>query len=200
MVTTPDPDSRRGRSRLRPFVWGMAALLLLLPAVAMRFTSEVNWTGSDFVVMGVMLAVACGLYELGVWLSGSTTYRAGFGVAVVTGFLTVWVNLAVGMFGSENNALNLMFGGVLLVAAIGALRSMFRARGMAWAMGATAIAQLLAAGIGLAVGLSLGTDEQHGPGIVREAFFTACFALGWLVSSLLFRKAASDHVQRGTLR
>jgi hypothetical protein len=192
MATTPTSDIRHGRNRLRPFIWGTAAVLLLLPAVAMRFTHEVNWTGSDFAVMGIMLATACALYELGVRLSGNMLYRAAFGIAVVTGFLTVWVNLAVGMFGSENNPLNLMFGGVLLVAALGSLLSMFRARGMAWAMGATAVAQLFAAGAGLVVGLSAGTDERHGPDIALETFLTACFALPWLASSMVFRKAADQ--------
>lgn len=187
MATTPTPDARRGRNRLRPLIWGFAAFLLLLPAVAMQFTAEVNWTASDFIVMGVMLSVACGLYELATWLSGNAAYRMAFGIAVVTGFLTVWVNLAVGMFGSENNALNLMFGGVLLVAALGALLANFRARGMAWAMAAAATAQLLAAAIGLAVGLTTGTDERGGPSVAYEAFLTACFALPWFASSQLFR-------------
>lgn len=192
MATTPTPDTRRRSNRLRPLIWGFAAILLLLPAIAMHFTSEVAWTASDFIVMGVMLATACGLYELGAWLSGNLAYRAAFGIAVVTGFFTVWVNLAVGMFGGEDNPLNLMFGAVLLLAATGALLAMFRPRGMAWAMGITATAQLLAAGIGLAVGLAIGTDEAHGPSVFREAFLTACFALPWFASSMLFRKAARD--------
>ncbi|MDB5696794.1 MAG: hypothetical protein JWN21_2337, partial [Sphingomonas bacterium] len=37
-------------------VWGGVATLLLIPAIAMQFTAEVNWTASDFVVMGVLLA------------------------------------------------------------------------------------------------------------------------------------------------
>jgi hypothetical protein len=186
-----DPDARRGRNRLRPFIWGGAAMLLLLPAIAMRLGADgVDWDATDFIAMGLMLGVACGLYELATWLSGNMAYRAAFGLAVVTGFLTVWVNLAVGMYGSEGNALNLVFGGVLLVAAAGSLFAGFRARGMAMAMGATAAAQLLAAGIGLAVGLTSGTDEAAGPPLAREAFLTACFALPWLASSQLFRMAA----------
>lgn len=191
MASAPNLDSRRGRNRLRPFLWGGAACLLLLPAVAMQLGAPgVLWTAGDFIVMGAMLATACGLYELATWLSGDMAYRAGFGLAVLAGFLTVWVNLAVGMYGSEGNALNLMFGGVLLVAATGALLARFRAQGMAWAMGATSVAQLLAAGIGLAVGVSAGTDEVAGPPLAREAFLTACFALPWLASSQLFRTAA----------
>ncbi|GAB3368034.1 hypothetical protein GCM10027431_12760 [Lysobacter rhizosphaerae] len=190
MASTSTPDACRGHNRLRPYIWGMAAVVLLVPAVAMRFTGEVNWSASDFVVMGAMLATACALYELGAWLSGNPAYRAAFGIAVMAGFLTVWVNLAVGMFGSEHNPLNLMFAGVLLVAALGALRARFRARGMVRAMGATAVAQMLAAAVGLAIGLTVGMDEQGGPGIGREAFLTACFAVPWLASAQLFRNAA----------
>lgn len=190
----------RGRNRLRPLVWGFAAFVLLLPAVAMRFTSEVAWDTADFVVMGLMLGIACGLYELAAWLSDDPAYRAAFGIAVVTGFLTVWVNLAVGMFGSENNPLNLLFGAVLLVAAVGALLARFRARGMARAMTATAFAQLLGAVIGLVVGLTGGADEVGGPRVGFEALLTACFALPWLASAGLFRHAAAGNagVDRGT--
>ncbi len=190
MATAPTPDTRPQRNRLRPLIWSSAGLLLLLPAVAMRFTSEVNWTGSDFVIMGLLLSIACALYELGAWLSGNPFYRGAFGVAVVTAFVTVWVNLAVGMFGNEDNALNLMFGAVLLVAVLGALLSRFRAAGMALTMRATAVAQVLAAATGLVVGLTMGSTGQGGPGVVYQAFLTAAFALPWLVSAQLFRRAA----------
>ena len=194
MSSTPNNVTRRGRNHWRPLIWGGAACLLLLPAVAMQFTQEVNLGAEDFVVMGAMLFAACALYELATWLSGNPAYRAAFGVAVVTGFLTVWVNLAVGMFGSENNALNLMFAGVLLIAALGALLANFRPLGMARAMGLAAIAQLLAAGTGLAVGLWVGMGEHDGSDVALEAFLTACFALPWIASALLFRKAARDGV------
>lgn len=191
MASTPNLDTRRGHNRLRPFLWGGAACLLLLPAVAMQLGAPgVVWTAGDFIAMGVMLATACGLYELATWLSGNMAYRAGFGLAVLAGFMTIWVNLAVGMFGSEGNATNLLFGGVLLVAAIGALLANFRAPGMARAMLATAVAQLLATGIAVAIGLTAGTDEPHGPKLALEAFLAACFALPWFASSMLFGKAA----------
>lgn len=196
-MANPRAPGLKRHNRIRPFIWSGAAFLLLLPAIAMRFTREVNWSASDFIVMGVMLATACALYELGAWLSSNTAYRAAFGLAVVTGFLTLWVNLAVGMFGSEDNPANLMFGGVLLIAAAGSLLARFRARGMAVAMGATAAAQLIAALAGLMVGLSAGTDETHGPSLYREAFLTACFALPWLAAAMLFRKAAQDVAGEG---
>ena len=170
----------RGGNRWSLAIWGTAACLLLVPLVAMQFTAEVDWTGSDFVVMGVLLAIACGGYELATRLSDSSAYRAGAAVAVATGFLIVWVNLAVGMLGSEDDPANLLFGGVLLVGVIGALIARFRPRGMAPAMVATALAQAAMAVYALAGGYSE---------VVLQIGF---FILPWLMSAALFRKAARE--------
>ena len=63
-------------NRLRPWVWGGAAALLALPAIAMRFrASGVDWSATDFLVFGAMLAIACGLYELATRMSGDVRYR-----------------------------------------------------------------------------------------------------------------------------
>ncbi|HET7844978.1 MAG TPA: hypothetical protein VFL14_12560, partial [Xanthomonadales bacterium] len=121
---------RRG-NRWRSAIWGAATLLLLLPAVAMQLTNEVQWTALDFAVFGSMLLLACGTYELGAWLSDSTAYRAAFAVAVGAGFLMTWANLAVGIIGHEGERANLLFFAVILVGAAGALIARFRARGMA---------------------------------------------------------------------
>ena len=179
-------NGRRGNG-LRPWIWGAAACLLLLPALAMRFfpDSGVNWTAADFIVMGLLLALACGLYELGAWISGNVAYRMGFGLAALTAFLTLWVNLAVGMLGSENDGINLMFAGVLLVAAVGGLLAAFKPAGMSRAMVAAGIAQLLAVGAGLAMG-------EFQP---LELALTGLFALPWFASALLFRKAARDQAR-----
>jgi len=180
-ATMTGPRGRR--NSLRPFVWGGAACLLLLPLVGMQFPAAgVNWTGSDFVVMGAMLAAACGVYELGTWLNGSTAYRAAFGMAAIAGFMTVWVNLAVGMLG--DGPINLMFAGVLVVAAVGSLLARFRAEGMMLAMVAAAVAQLVCVGIGLWLG---GFEPV-------ELTLTALFAFPWLAAALLFRMAVQRRV------
>lgn len=106
---------RRRGYRWRIAVWGTAAFLLLLPLVAMQLTDEVTWDESDFIVIGAMLAVACGTYELAARMTGSSAYRAAVGVAVAAGFILVWLNLAVGIIGTEDNPANLMHGGVLAV-------------------------------------------------------------------------------------
>lgn len=181
MAGTLDNGSGRGGNRWRLAVWGTAALLLLLPLVAMQFTEEVAWTPFDFFVFGTMLLAACGTYELGTRVSGSAAYRAAVGVAVVGGFVLVWINLAVGIIGTERDPANLMFGGVLLVGAVGALVARFRPRGMARALAATAVAQASVGAIALVGGLGV-------EAVVLSGFFAAL----WLTSAGLFRKAARE--------
>ena len=174
------PGSRRPRNRWSLLVWGGAAVLLAIPAIAMRFTSEVDWGPEDFIVMGAMLALACGSYEFVARLSGNTAYRAGAAAAIVVSFLTVWVNLAVGMLGDEGNPANLLFGLVILVAVIGALLSGFRPMGMARAMEAAALGQ------------GAMTLYALFGGYMEVVLHVGAFILPWLVSAQLFRKAARE--------
>lgn len=172
----------RGRNPLGMVIWGVAAMLLLLPLVAMQFTQEVAWDLADFVIFGAMLAGACGTYELAVRVTVNKAYRAAVAVALVTAFILVWMNLAVGIIGNEENPANLMYGGVLAVGIIGAVIARFQPRGMAHALVATALAQALVAVIALFGGL--------GYTLVLTAFFVAL----WLTSARLFRKAAGERV------
>ena len=160
-------------------MWGAAALLLLLPAIAMQFTSEVDWDETDFIVMGVMLFAACGTCELAARASGNGAYRIGAVVAVGVAFLTVWANLAVGMIRSEDNPYNLLFGGVLALALLGAIIVRFQAGGMARVMMAAALAQAVLGAGGLSV------DPRGG-------VFSMIFALPWLLSAALFWKASRE--------
>lgn len=162
-------------------IWTGAAALLAVPAVAMRFTPDVQWTALDFVTFGIMLAVACGTYELLARKSASLAYRAGAAAAIGTGFFLVWVNIAVGVIGDEHNPANLMYAGVLLVAIVGAIVARFKARGMARAMVATAVAQAVAGGVAIFGRLDVP---------VMMLGITAMYVVLWMVASVLFRKAA----------
>jgi hypothetical protein len=163
---------------LRITGWAFAAILLLLPAIAMQFTSEVDWSPSDFVIMGALIGTIGLGTEFLVRRSASTAYRIGAILAMVTAFLTIWVNLAVGMIG-EDNPYNLLFFGVLAIALAGAIASNFRAAGMAKAMAVAAVAQAAIASGGLAA------DP-------RGALFSMVFAFPWILSAGLFRRAGHD--------
>ena len=179
MAAQLQPGNTRKGNPWRLAVWGTAAGLLMIPAIAMQLGAEgVHWTAFDFVVMGTLLGSCCAAYELATRMSGNTLYRLGFAVAIVLGFLLVWINLAVGIIGGEDNLANAVFAGVLLVGAIGALLGQLRAAGMARAMVATGIAQLLAGGYALALGSMEG------------GMLSAAFAVMWFTSAALFHKAA----------
>jgi len=187
MTNTVGYDGERRTNRWRVAIWGGATLLLLLPLVAMQFTREVAWDLPDFIVFGVMLAAACGTYELAARKTGNGAYRAAVGIAVAAGFILVWINLAVGIIGDEDNVLNLLYGGVLVVAMIGAVIARFRPHGMARALVATAIAQ----------GMVAATAQLAGH---NTWVLTAAFVALWLISARLFGKAAREHAPRGAAR
>jgi hypothetical protein len=172
-------DQQR-RNPLRIAIWGTAVFLLLLPWVAMQFTAEVAWTGSDFVVFGCMLLLVCGMYELAAHISSSKAYRLAMGMALMGAFLLTWINLAVGIIGNEDNPANLLFFAVPAVGASGALLARFRSGGMARALVATAITQ----GLILLAGLIAGWGHTFP--------ISGFFILLWLTSAQLFRRAAQE--------
>lgn len=77
-----------------------AGLLLLVPLVAMQFTSEVNWTFSDFIVAGVLLFGTGGLIELAVRKIHKVSTRVWVILGILVALLLVWIELAVGIFGT----------------------------------------------------------------------------------------------------
>jgi hypothetical protein len=179
--------------RRRVALWGAAAALLLLPLLAMQVSDEVDWDAADFMVFGAMLALACGAWEAAARRSGSGAYRAGVGVAVAAGFLLVWVNLAVGVIGTEDDPANLMFAGVLTVAIGGAAAARARPGGLARAMLATALAQVLVAAVALVAGMRGGGASPPAEVIGLSAGFAGL----WLVSARLFRRAAREEAHAG---
>lgn len=164
---------RRLLSPWRIMGWGLIAVLLSLPAI-LRFP----WTASDFVLMAVLLGSVGAGIEFLVARGGSVFARLGAIVMVLTAFLTIWVNLAVGMIGSEDNPYNLLFLANLALVLIAGI----------WVRlepGAMVKVALLAALVQAALALGgLGSDQ-------RGAIFSAVFALFWLFAAALFRAGSS---------
>lgn len=185
MAGNTENGSGRLGNRWRRALWGTAALLLLVPGVAMQFTEEVAWGPADFALFGAMLFAACGAYELATRVTGNTAYRAAAGVALAAAFILVWMNLAVGIIGDEGNPANWMYGGVLAIGLMGALLARFQSQGMARALAGTALAQALVAVIALIAG--------WGNALILTGLFVAL----WLTSAQLFRRAAREQRPAG---
>jgi hypothetical protein len=169
-----------------------AAFILLLPLLAMQFTDEVAWDLADFAVAAALLVGTGLVYELAARKAGSIAYRAAVGVALAAALLLVWVNLAVGVIGTEDDPANLMYVGVLAVGVIGALIARFQPHRMARALFATALAQALVAMIALIAGLG---SPVNGPLqiLIGNGFFVALF----VGSARLFRHAAREQIPAG---
>lgn len=173
-------ESCRANCRwIRPLGWGLAALLVAAPFVAMQFTTEVAWSVGDFIFAALLLGGVGLALELAVRISPDIHYRAASAMGLATGLLLIWVNGAVGYIGNEDNPYNLVFMGVVAIAFAGALVAAFKPRGMAWAMLAAGIAHA-AAGLGGAA-----QDPRTVP-------FTIIFLGLWFGSARLFQLAAAE--------
>jgi hypothetical protein len=74
--------------------------ILSVPAVAMRFTGEVRWTLFDFAIAGGLLLCAGLTYEFFARRVCSRAHRIAAGVVIAVVLLVVWLELAVGIFGT----------------------------------------------------------------------------------------------------
>lgn len=153
---------------------------MLLPVLALRSIEEVAWDPGDFMFLAILLGGVGIAYELAARVTDRSAYLAAAAIALAAAFLSTWINLAVGIIGSEDNPANWIYAGVLAVALAGAALARFRPLGMARAMVAAAIAQALAFVTALAAGLGF-----TGP-------ITVFFAALWLMAAWLFRRSARE--------
>jgi hypothetical protein len=157
-------------------------LILLVPWIAMQLTGEMVWSLFDFVFAGALLFGTGLAFELISRKTGTLEYRAAVGAALAGAFLLVWINLAVGIIGSEDNPANVMYLGVLAVLVIGALLALLRPRGMALALFATALAHAVVTLIALVI---TPWDLDAFKTLALNGFFVAL----WVASAVLFRRA-----------
>lgn len=93
-MTTDAKPQRTSMDRLwrtlRILGWIGVAAILLAPAVAMRFTTEVNWEVSDFLFAGTLLIGGAGLIELFAWKVRTPLIRIVFALGVVALVAVIW--------------------------------------------------------------------------------------------------------------
>ncbi len=88
-----------GGNRWRVAGWGLAGLILILPAVAMLVTGEMAWGPGDFLAAAILLGGAGLSLEFVVRVTRPSAARWAAGAAVLVALLVVWAELAVGIFG-----------------------------------------------------------------------------------------------------
>ena len=148
------------------------------------FGSEITWGAEDYFVAWLLFLGAAGIYKQ-LAVSGSDLYhRLGVGLSAFTVLALVWVNLAVGMIGSEDDPANRLY----YFLALGALFSIFAAgRRPAWlarVMFVAALCQLLVPWIAFL----LWPAPAH-QAVVRILLFNLLFAVSWLLAAFLFKRS-----------
>lgn len=158
--------------------WGSLLALLMLPALAMQISDEVNWTTGDFVFAAILLGFVGTVVELAARFARPGAPRIGYLIAGFTAFFTFWSNAAVGIIGDEDSV-NVFFFLMVAVAIFAAMVVRFRPGAMRW------IAMLLAIGQ-YAVGVAA---LRMMPGHAVEWGFLTVFALLWLTAAWCFNRA-----------
>lgn len=100
MIADGDGNTRQTVAKSLSLVVLATALLLLVPLVAMQFTGEVAWTLSDFLIAGALLAGTGLAFVISMRKLSTTRSRLAAGVALALALLLVWMELAVGVFGT----------------------------------------------------------------------------------------------------
>lgn len=98
METHADHTTNRGRRVL----YGVLVIVavLLVPLIAMQFTDEVSWNIADFVTAGVLLLGIGFVYEFVLRNIAQKGPRILAGLAIAAVFTLLWLELAVGIFGT----------------------------------------------------------------------------------------------------
>ncbi|MEX0721278.1 MAG: hypothetical protein WD059_11460 [Balneolaceae bacterium] len=162
--------------------------LLMIPLIAMQYTDEVVWTLSDFIFAGTLLFGTGFTYKFITRKSGKIVYRVVVGFALFTGLFLIWTNGAVGIIGSENNEINLLYFGVIAVGIIGAFIARFQSERMVFTLFAMALTQLLITVIALFTGM----HQLPGSSVYEILAVNGFFIMLFVLSALLFRYAAQE--------
>ncbi|HRE80039.1 MAG TPA: hypothetical protein PLN52_03275 [Opitutaceae bacterium] len=163
--------------------------VLMIPLTASQFLEGWNWSVGDYAMFwGMMMALALA-YRFVTRKAGHIAYRIATILALLTGFLIFWGNLAVGFIGSEDNPANAMYVGVLLIGVVGAALGRFTASGMAYAMAATALAQFVVPFIAL-----LFWPNDFSPGVLQVICLNSAFTALFVTSAVLFHVSGRPHL------
>lgn len=161
----------------------ITAAILLVPFIAMQFSSEVNWGIFDFLIMGALVFCAGLAVKFITQKSTDWVYRVAVALSIGTTFILIWANLGVGLIGAGANLANLLYIGVIAVVVVGSIISKFKAAGMAKTMYFTAFSLVVLATIALITGM----QNLPNSSVTEILGVNGFFAMLYLISAVLFR-------------
>ena len=85
--------------RLTGILLAAMALLLIL-FIAMQFSEEMNWSLFDFIIAAVLLFGTGLIFELVLRKVKTMKYRLAICAGILFALFMIWVELAVGIFGT----------------------------------------------------------------------------------------------------
>ncbi len=76
----------------------IVVFLLLIPLIAMQFTSEVNWDILDFIVATILLLSTGLAFNFAIQKVKNTQFRIAICLIILAFLFLIWTQLAVGIF------------------------------------------------------------------------------------------------------
>lgn len=165
--------------------------VLCIPLIAMQFSDQVQWSVSDFIIMGLVLSAVGLMYEFIARKSSNWPYRIAFGLSLAGIFLLFWVNAAVGIVGNENQPINLLFGLVILWVIGGAVIVRYRSSGMSLILFGASLIQFLIPIIGWLIWPAPNTSWS--PGVAQVFMLNAFWVILFSFAGLLFRRTTQPN-------
>jgi len=154
----------------------------MVPLIASQFVEDWHWGVSGFLRVYVLFFATGMVYALVARRMGALSYKAGVGVALVSGFAFGWSNMV--QVADSGNPANLWYYSVLVVGVVGACMARLKARGLALTLFAMAATLAL-----IAVMLPSGAPPDLGRNM---AIGHSVYVVLFTVSGLLFRHASQQ--------
>lgn len=85
-------------TKRRTILLSIIIAVLLVPLIAMQFTNEVNWSLGDFVAAATLLLGTGFVFDLIMNKVKAPNLRLVLSIALLLLLLTIWAELAVGIF------------------------------------------------------------------------------------------------------
>jgi hypothetical protein len=81
-------------------IYALPLVLLSIPLVGNLLSKEVNWSGSDFLIAGALLFTTAFLINLVRTRIKKQSQRVLISIFILLALALIWLELAVGIFGS----------------------------------------------------------------------------------------------------